>query len=160
MQRARGFTLIEILVVLAIAGILTGIAFVVLPNDHAAVNQAAYGFAQQFPRARIEALKNDAFAGVTVSSTGSGSYSVCVDANGNGACDAGEAVQTVSMGQGSYAKVRITCAGFAAFMFDPRGIPRVPTPNTACPGVVTFANRAGNYSVDVAVTAAGKASVQ
>lgn len=142
--------------IVAVLGVLLGIGFVVLPNDHAAVNQAANGFARQFPRARIEALKSDAFAGIAMSTTGDGSYYVCVDQDNNHLCSTSEAVQTVTMGQGANAKVRLTSVstGFTEFMFDPRGIPM------STGGTVTFSNPSGTYSVAVAVTAAGEASVQ
>lgn len=156
MRSQRGLSLIELVVVVAVLGILLAITILVLPNGRVAVNQAAQGFAQQFPRARLEALKNDAFAGVAFSTTGSGSYYVCVDQNGNRQCDPSDAVQNVPMGQGSNGNVRLSAlsSGFTEFMFDPRGIPM----DTG--GTVTFSTPDGSYSVNVAVTAAGKASVQ
>lgn len=149
--------MVEMVVIVAILGILVGIAFLVLPNDRTAVNQAANGLAQQYARARLEALKNDRFAGVSILTSGNGSYYVCVDQdNDDHQCHTSEAVQTVTMGQGSYAKVRITAvsAGAAQFMFDPRGIPM----NSG--GTVTFANHSGSYTTSVVITAAGRASVQ
>ncbi|MEJ2288016.1 MAG: GspH/FimT family protein [Deinococcales bacterium] len=149
-------TLIEMVIIVAVLGILLGIGLVVLPNDHAAVSQAANGFARQFPRARIEALKSDKFAGIAVSTSGDGSYYVCVDQNDDRQCSTSEAVQTVDMGKGANSKVRLasTSSGFTQFMFDPRGIPM------SAGGSVTFSNAAGTYSVTVAFTAAGEASVQ
>lgn len=149
-------TLLELVIIVAVMGILLGIGLVVLPNDHAAVNQAANGFARQFPRARIEALKSDSFAGVAFSTTGDGSYYVCVDQNGDRQCSPSEAIQTVPMGHGSNGRVRLsaTSTGFTEFMFDPRGIP------VSAGGTVTFSNAGGSYTVTVAVTTAGEASVQ
>ena len=156
MRAPTGVTLLEIVVIMAVMGVLVGVGLVVLPNDRAPVNQAANGFARQFPRARIEALKSDRFAGVAVSTSGSGSYYVCVDQNDDRQCSPSEAVQTVTMGQGANGKVRLSAVstGFTQFMFDPRGIPM------STGGTVTFSNAAGTYSVNVAVTAAGEASVQ
>jgi type IV fimbrial biogenesis protein FimT len=155
MRTSPGLTLIELVVTLAIFAILLGIALVFLPNDHVAVNQAANGFARQFARARLEALKNDTFAGITVATTGDGSYQVCVDQNANRQCDPGEAIQSVVMGQGNDSKVRITSAAFSQFLFDPRGIPI-----TSPAGAVTFSNPSGSYTVTVQVTTTGEATVQ
>ncbi len=148
--------MIELIIVVAILGILAGIAILVIPRGRMAVNQAANGFAHQFPRARIEALRSDTFAGVAFSTVGDGSYYVCVDQDANQQCAPSETVQTVVMGQGSYASVRLTATstGFTQFMFDPRGIPM------SSGGTVTFSTPNGDYTVSVAVTAAGKASVQ
>lgn len=157
MRTAKGITLLEMVLVAAILGVLLAITFVSLPSDHTPVNQAARGFAEQFPRARLEALRADAFAGIFVSTSGSGGYAVCVDQNDNQQCDSGEAVQTVAMGGGSFPKVHIVGSSttVAKFLFDPRGIPFAATG-----GNVVFSNPSGNYTVTVNVTAAGKATVQ
>ena len=147
--------MLELVIVVAILGILLAITFVALPSDRTAVNQAARGFAEQFPRARIQALKEDAFAGIRVLTTGNGSYEVCVDQDSNRQCDTGESIQTVTMGQGDNSKIRIASSTVSQFIFDPRGIPFA-----ASGGNVVFANPSGSYTVTVNVTAAGKATVQ
>ncbi|HKI57702.1 MAG TPA: GspH/FimT family protein [Trueperaceae bacterium] len=155
MRQRNGFTLVEMVIVLAVVGILLAIGLVSFHPDHVAVNQAARGFADQLSRARIEALKNDAYAFVTLDTSGDGSYAVCVDQNGNAQCDAGEAVQTVSLGQGNNSQVRLASAAFSQFEFDPRGIPL-----TSPAGAVVFSNANDSYSVTVQVSTAGKATVQ
>lgn len=155
MTQSRGMTILEILVTLAIMGALLGIALVSLPNDHLQVNQAAQGLAQQFNRARLEAIKNDRFAGITVSTSGNGGYSICVAQDGSRTCVTGDEIQTVSFGTDATAKVKLVAAPFSAYMFDPRGIPVSGTS-----GAIKLSNRSGSYVAQVDVSAAGKATVQ
>lgn len=53
---AAGLTTIELLVALAVIGILIGIGYVVLPRDRFAVNQAAEGLRADVELARFQAL--------------------------------------------------------------------------------------------------------
>lgn len=155
MDNRSGMTMLEIVLVLAIMGILLGAALVILPNDHLQVNQAAQGLAQQFTRARLEAIKNDRFAGITLSTSGAGSYAVCVAQPSASTCASGDEIQTVTFGSGATAKVKLASTPFTAFMFDPRGIPVSGTS-----GSITLSNTAGTYQAVIAVTAAGRAAVQ
>ena len=154
MHQARGITLIELLIALAIAGVLTGIAALSIHPDRTAVNQAATGLANSVARARFEALKNNTNAGLQFSTTGSGSYIVCLDKNLDGACDSGQTLSTVAFGSGDYGRAKLTNATSGTIMFDRRGV--------ALTGgaVVTLANQSGTYSRNVTITATGKAEIQ
>lgn len=155
MNTRKGMTILEVLVVVAVLGVLLGIVAVNLPNDHLQVNQAAQAMAQQFSRARLEAIKRDRYAGITVSPSGSGSYSVCVAQPYQRTCASGDEIQTIAFGSGSMANVKLASTAFSAFMFDPRGIPISGTS-----GNITLSNASGSYQAVVNVTAAGKAEVQ
>ncbi len=54
--RGAGFTLVEILVVLAILGLLAGVVALTLPDDRAALDRQADRFASHLLRAREEAI--------------------------------------------------------------------------------------------------------
>ena len=153
-HRSRGITLIELLIALAIAGVLVGIAALSIHPDRTAVNQAASGLANSVSRARFEALKNNTNAGLQFSTSGAGGYIVCLDKDLNGACDSGQTLSTVSFGGGDYGRVKLTNATAGTIMFDRRGI--------ALSGgaVVTLANQSGSYSRNVTITATGKAEIQ
>lgn len=155
MKSFRGFTLIEFLMTLAIAGILFGVAITVLPGRGAAVDQAARGLSEQFTRARLEALKNNESAGVVLSTTGQGSYSVCVSANLT--CASGRTVQQIVFGGASFPRVKLattTPSSFTSYWFDSRGIPR------SAGGSITLTDSAGNNKRVVVVSNAGRAAVQ
>lgn len=138
----------------AITGVLLGIVAVVLRPNRTAVNQAATGLANFVARARFEALKDNTNAGIQFSSTGSGSYLLCLDKNLDLACDTGQTLSTVTFGAGDNARVTLTNATTPTVMFDRRGI--------AITGgaVVTLTSRDGSYSRNVAILATGKAEVQ
>lgn len=148
-------TILEILVVLAVLGVVLGIVAVNLPNGHIQVNQAAQALAQQFTRARIEAIKSDRYAGITLTTSGPGSYTVCVAQAYQRTCTTGDAIQTVTFGAGSLAKVKLASAAFTTFMFDPRGIPVSGTS-----GAIALSDASGSYQSVVNVSAAGRAAVQ
>lgn len=152
--RQRGFSLIELLLALAIAGVLLGIAAVSISPQRSAVNQASTGLANYIARARFEALKENTNAGIAFSTAGDGSYELCLDENRDGACDSGKILETVTFGAGDNARVRLTNATNATIMFDRRGVSLDPGT------VVTLTSRSGSYSRNVTVLASGKAEVQ
>ena len=150
----EGVTLIELLIVVAIVGVLMGIAALSIHPDRIAVNQAATGLANSVARARFEALKENTNAGLQFSMTGSGSYLVCLDQNLDGACDATQTLSTVSFGTGDNSRVRLTNATSPTVMFDRRGIA------LTAGSTVTLSNRSGSYNRNVVILATGKAEVQ
>lgn len=152
--KRQGFTLIEVLITVAIAGILLGIAAVNIHPDRMAVSQAATGLANYIARARFEALKENTNAGLEFSTSGAGSYKLCLDLNLDGACDSGQTVDTVAFGAGDNARVHLTNATNSTIMFDRRGI------SLNAGTVITLTSRGGSYSRNVTVLASGKAEVQ
>jgi prepilin-type N-terminal cleavage/methylation domain-containing protein len=60
----RGFTLVELLVVMLIIVTLGAVVVVYFPQEALVVNQAAQGFEQQVLRARVEAVRTNRPAGV------------------------------------------------------------------------------------------------
>jgi len=156
MRKPQGLSLIELVIVIAVLGILLALGTGYLPSDRLAVNQAARSLAAQVTRARLEALRRNDFVGIQFLTGGAGGYAVFVDQNQNGTYDTTETtIQTVNFGQGDWAQVRLTAlTGPAALVFDPRGIPQDFTGTT-----LTLSNRAGTYTKGVSISPQGRASL-
>lgn len=156
MKKPHGLSLIELVIVLAVLGVLLALGTGYLRSDRLAVNQAAQSLAAQVTRARLEAIRRNAFVGIQFLTGGAGGYVVFVDQNRNGTYDAGDTpIQTVNFGQGDWAQVRLTAlTGPGALVFDPRGIPQDFTGAT-----VTLSDRAGTYTKGVSLSPQGRASL-
>ena len=126
-MNSGGFSLLELLVVLLILGIFLLLAIPQPDPDRRAVDQAAWGLSEQVVRARLEAIRNNVFAGVHLFTDGAGGYAVFLDLNANRVYDPGEEVQLVRFGQGDWARVALakekSTLGNLPLLFDPRGIP-------------------------------------
>lgn len=152
----QGLSLIELLVLLAVLGVVLSLSAGILNPDRQAVNQAAQSLAAQVTRARLEAIRQNAFAGLVFFTTGNGGYVVFVDRNGNRTYDANEAIQTVTFGQGDWARVRLAgVSGGTSFTFDTRGVPASFTQIE-----ITLSNRQGTYSKTVEISPQGRAAIQ
>lgn len=156
MQR-RGFTLLELLVVLGLLGVLLALGLPLLSPNRLALDSAARSLAAQVTRARLEAIRQNAFAGLHVFTNGDGGYAVFVDRNGNRAYDPGEEVQEVRFGEGSWARVRLdqgqSRLGNLPLLFDPRGVPAKPI-------TATIALASGSATRKVIVSQQGRARVE
>ncbi|MGQ9735843.1 MAG: GspH/FimT family protein [Thermaceae bacterium] len=126
----EGFSLLEILLVLSILGLLLLLATPRLNPDRLAVDQAARALSESVVRARLEAIRNNAFAGLHVLNQGKGGYVVFIDENENRLYDPGEEVQIVRFGEGDWNRIQLDLDGSRLgnlpLLFDPRGIPAKP----------------------------------
>ncbi len=126
-MNSSGFSLLELLVVLLILGIFLLLATLQPDPDRRAVDQAARMLSEQVVRARLEAIRNNVFAGVHLFTDGAGGYAVFLDQNANRLYDPTEEVQLVRFGQGDWARVALareeSTLGNLPLLFDPRGIP-------------------------------------
>jgi type IV fimbrial biogenesis protein FimT len=155
----EGLTLLELLVVLSVLGVLLALGVPRLSPDRLAVDQAARGLAQQVTRARLEAIRQNAFAGLHVFTDGAGGYAVFVDRDGDRRYDSGEEVQLVRFGQGDWARVRLdvgrSTLGNLPLLFDPRGLPAKPITAT-----LALTDRSGQVLRRVVISQQGRARVE
>ena len=120
MSKSRGFTFIELLVVLAIVGTLFGIVTSNLPRGNIELRQAAQSFSLSVSKARSEAIRNNKFAGITFTTT---SFSVFVDENNNRTYDdslTDTIISTVDLGA-DYPSLTVTKSSSNEIVFEPRG---------------------------------------
>lgn len=159
MRRTWGFTLIEILVVIAVVGILLTITMNFLSADRVSVNQTAKLFAAQVGRVRLEAIKNNTYAGLSVNTVSPGGYILWIDKNGDASYTAGTdlALETYAFGSGDLVRVRVSSASSTSnfpITFDARGIP-----NKAINGTLILCNRGNSFANTVNVSAQGRAQI-
>ena len=153
----RGVTLLELLLVLGVLGVLLALGLSLLSPSRLALDQAARSLAAQVTRARLEALRQNAFAGVHLFTEGAGGYAVFVDRDGDRGYDPGEEVQLVRFGQGEWARVRLdrerSTLGNLPLLFDPRGLPAKPI-------TATLVLTSGGATRKVVISQQGRARVE
>ena len=174
MLKYNGFTFIELLTVIAILGILLAVGLGWFTPNRIAVNQAAQVLASQFNRVRLEAIRNNTYAGLRVDATANsnrGAYSLWIDSNGTAVFDStpsptDQVLQTITLGpttsgqQNDFARVkRVDTAAvgetnLSGFIFDSRGVPHAQSA-----GVVIISTLDGSYSQKVCVNNQGYAEI-
>lgn len=154
-------SLIELLLVLAIAGVLLGIAALQLNPSGAATRQAAQVVAAAVNQARFEAIRSNNTAGIVFTAfdgTEPGLIEICrgVDeAAFTPSCESGTVFHTIRFSDADLARARMTSS--LEVYFDRRGIVR--NPGTAT-GTVTITDRGGGNVRTVTILATGRAEVQ
>jgi len=161
MRRLRGFSLIELLIVLAIAAVLLVAGFAQINTGGAATSQAAQAIAATVNRARFEAVRTNNTAGLQIigaDATQGGTIRVCIDVDESVtlSCATGTIVSTVVLSEGELARARITSPATLTVFFDRRGIVR--NPSTAI--VIGVADRSGGNPRSVTISATGRAVIQ
>ena len=119
----KGFTLLELLIVIAIIGILAAIGFTSLNRDRFQVQQAARGFVVSVQKVCHEAISENRFAGIHIEA---GGYKVFVDRDDSRTYTAGDGVVSdVQVGSGEYGLVALSNTADKEvdkeIVFTPRG---------------------------------------
>lgn len=145
MSRNKGFTLIELMIVIAIFGVLAGImtpSFLAW-RDRSKVSGDATELRSAFESAKLRAIKHN--TNVVVIFPDTTSYQVFIDTNENGALDAGE---DIILTRALAAGVTITTNTFVGndMAFNPRGMANGPNST----GTIVMTSPGGeNYQVVV-----------
>ena len=176
MNRVGGLTLVEIIVVLAILGILLTIGLGYFNPDRIAVSQASEVLSSQVTRARLEAIRNNTNGGITINTAGNGSLQVWVlDRTTNNRV----VLQTLALGQGDFPRVRCQSATQTASTSSTTNCPNAGTYTTNCPNAGTYnftfdargvpqeqgrlsivlSNFAGNFQRTVCINQQGRSQV-
>jgi prepilin-type N-terminal cleavage/methylation domain-containing protein len=158
MQGSSGFSLIELLLALAIAGILLAVGMVTLHPDHFAVNQAAQVVSGAVAKTRFDAIQANRTAQFEVSTAGHGSFSICVDENDNGTCDTGEIVDTQTFATDSLPKATLSATTLTngRFRMDRHGVPL----DSVAGRTITITALGGTYARTITLSATGRATIQ
>lgn len=164
-SRVLGVTLLEMLIVLAVMGIMMGIAITSLHPERFAVQQALSALASEVSSTRIEAIRKNEYVGIQFQ-VDTNRYRVYLDKDNSRSYSTGDVVLTdqpfdanANPNQNNPYKgvslSAISVGGAASntydLVFDARGIPR-----TAQAAVITIANTGGSYSRQLSVSLQGK----
>lgn len=161
--RVRGFTLVEMMVVVAIGAVLSSIAVVTLRDTLNAKREvgAARSVAQLVKRARLIAVDTHSIVEVQATvATSTVTLLACKSAYGANACAGALTMTPVPQGelvlnQGDLRGVKLTTVPATSLTFSAAGFPTVPGTYTY---VVDQNEKAGTQSV--VVTASGEIRVQ
>ncbi len=118
MNLKQAFTLVEIILVLAIIGVFIGIAVINLPRGDIELRQAAQNFSISVQKARSEAIRRNEFAGVTITAE---KFIVFIDENQNKSFDVSETIVSQVNMLTNYPSVSLVTNRNNDIVFDPRG---------------------------------------
>lgn len=158
-QAQLGMTLIELILVLAVAGILLAVGGARLNASGSSTSQAAQVVAGAANRARFEAVKTNSTSGLEIvagSGGSSGSITICrdIDATVGLSCANGVVSEVITFDGGALGRALIASPANTAVYFDRRGIVRNPSLHT-----ITVTDRGGNNSRTVTIAPTGRAEV-
>ena len=145
---SKGISILELLVVMAIVGILAGLGFVNLPRDRFAVNQAAEGLARDVQLARFEAIRRNTFVDLEIDQDAN-RYQILEE-------ESQQVIKSIGLGGTGTPRVQIgEVSNDGVISFDPRGI------GVGASGTdVVFRTPTGNYTRTVLINPQGRASIE
>jgi len=164
-----GMSLVEAVVIMAVLGILLMVGLGYFNPDRIAVSQASQVLSSQVNRARLEAIRNNTFGGVTFNTVGSGSLQVWVLDRSFPDINNPTVLQNIALGQGDFARVRCLSVtrtapdggtancpsvGSFRFTFDARGVPQDQGRLS-----IVLTNAAGNFQRTVCINQQGRSQM-
>ena len=118
MNKNRGFSIFEVLVVIAVMGILTGMIIPNLNRGDIELRQATRSFSISVQRTRSEAIRSNRFVGIDFATD---SFSIFIDQNNNRSYDGDDTLVSKVNLATEYPSISITKNSTNQIIFDPRG---------------------------------------
>jgi prepilin-type N-terminal cleavage/methylation domain-containing protein len=159
LRRDEGFSVIELLIALAVVGILLTAGLLSLNMSGTSTRQAAEVLAGAANRARFEAVRTNSTSGYEVvagADGATGSITVCreIDVNAGLSCANGVISEVITFDDGALARAVIADPVVTAVYFDRRGVVRNPALH-----VITVTDRSGGNARTVTISPTGRAEV-
>jgi len=149
-DRTAGFSILDLLVVLAVIGVLAGIGYWNLPRDRMAVRQAAEGLARDVQLARFQAISRNTYVVVDIRPDNN-DYRLVER-------DSGAVLKSVSLvGDGRTARAQILSVDneVNTIVFDPRGIGIGSGPQS-----IVIGSAATGFTMTVAISQPGRVTIE
>lgn len=164
MKRARGLSVIELVVVTAVLGILIALGGGWFSSDRMRVNQAAQVLSADVIRARLEALRRNVPVGIRFNFDGGANrYEIVADSDQNGLDNNDPVISRTQFGAGEWGRIegslqQCTAADAAAstsaeVVFDARGVYQLATSRSVQLSI-------GSYSRFVNINQQGRAQIR
>lgn len=154
-----GLTVIELIIAVAIAGVLLAVGAAQLNMSGSATRQAAEVVAGAATRARFEAVKTNSTSGLEIvagSDGSSGSITICrqIDVSIGLSCANGVTSEVITFDGSSLARALISSPDSVGVYFDRRGVVRNPALH-----VITVTDRSGQNERTVSIAPTGRTEV-
>jgi prepilin-type N-terminal cleavage/methylation domain-containing protein len=157
--KQQGLSMLELIIVVAILGILSTVGFLNIRRDTPQVRQAASILAADLMRARTEAIRLNTMVAIKVNAS-TNSYSLFVDDNRDGISDDSKTIMERTV-TGDFPLANLTTTLTNGLLwFDVRGLPRNSLNNFADGSVVVRSKKDNSYQLSVSVSSQGKIEVK